>query len=418
MDHTAGLRVFRRRGCLFGCRKGGALLLIQQRHHALRQVIHLGDLPGRQAGVLAGDQQADVLFLEHLQPAGRIPPTHIVEDEHGVQIAGHGQIQDLQRAVLGVLLLVFQFRQGHALPLHVRPVANEDAVVIAPGRKAQAPVHFQVLDRVEDIGAVLNDLPEQSPQRGAALVEHAGRVENGPVDAAALEDADVFQHGAVRRKEFVRVHLHGVHAAQLFHRCPARDDSTCRRSGPLQPQGGHTCHQCGGEGRAHAEYGGQGRRAAADAAAKQQEHQPGQHTGSQQDVRGLPGTALTGPLPKALLHQLFVPIGGAAEEDPGVFLVQTPGEHPDQVFVFHPVSTPVLRLAHGQIIAAFHGSQLHPAAQQGHKQAQCRDAGEDRKAGSLVALGVQQGDDRLQQGRTGGQRGHGVAAGASILFQA
>ena len=80
---------------------------------------------------------------------------------------------------------------------------------------------------------------------------------------------------------------------------------------------------------AHAEYGGQGRRAAADAAAKQQEHQPVQHTGSQQDVRGLPGTALTGPLPKALLHQLFVPIGGAAEEDPGVFLVQTPGEHPD-----------------------------------------------------------------------------------------
>lgn len=100
------------------------------------------------------------------------------------RLPGHGQIQDLQRAVLGVLLLVFQFRQGHALPLHVRPVANEDAVVIAPGCKAQALVHFQVLDRVEDIGAVLNDLPEQSPQRGAALVEHAGRVENGPVDAA------------------------------------------------------------------------------------------------------------------------------------------------------------------------------------------------------------------------------------------
>ena len=38
---------------------------------------------------------------------------------------------------------------------------------------------------------VLNDLTEQPLQSTAALVEHAGRVQDGAVDAAALEDADI-----------------------------------------------------------------------------------------------------------------------------------------------------------------------------------------------------------------------------------
>ncbi len=99
--------------------------------------------------------------------------------------------------------------------------ADEDAVVVAPGGKAQALVDFQILDREQDVGAVLNDLTEQPLQGAAALVEHAGRVQDGAVDAAALEDADILQHRAVGGKQVVGIHLKGVDAAQLLNGRPA-----------------------------------------------------------------------------------------------------------------------------------------------------------------------------------------------------
>ena len=120
-----------------------------------------------------------------------------------MQTAGHGQIEDLQLAVLGVLGLIFLVGQGNFFFFHVRTGADEDAVVVAPCRKTEAAMDFQVLDRVEDVGAVLDDLAEQAPQGLTAVVEDAGRIKDGTVDAAALEDADVLQIHAVGGKELL-----------------------------------------------------------------------------------------------------------------------------------------------------------------------------------------------------------------------
>lgn len=51
--------------------------------------------------------------MQLFQTAGGVPSPHIVEHEHGVQTAGHGQIEDLQLAVLGVLGLIFLVGQGN-----------------------------------------------------------------------------------------------------------------------------------------------------------------------------------------------------------------------------------------------------------------------------------------------------------------
>ena len=162
-----------------------------------RQMVGVGDVPCGQGGVLAGHQQLDILFLQLFQTAGGVPSPHIAEHEHGVQTAGHGQIEDLQLAVLGMLGLIFLVGQGNFFFFHVRTGADEDAVVVAPCRETEAAMDFQVLDRVEDVGAVLDDLAEQAAQGIAALAQDAGRIEDGPVDASALEDADVLEHGTV-----------------------------------------------------------------------------------------------------------------------------------------------------------------------------------------------------------------------------
>ena len=85
---------------------------------------------------------------------------------------------------------------------------------------------LQVLDRVEDVGAVLDDLAEQAAQGIAALAQDAGRIEDGPVDASALEDADVLEHGAVRGEQLIGVSLNGIHTAQFLDRRPAGDHRT------------------------------------------------------------------------------------------------------------------------------------------------------------------------------------------------
>ena len=239
MQHTAAGGVLRlRRGGV----QGIALVLFQQGDHALRQMIGVGDVLGGQAGVLADDQKADVLLLQHFQPAGRIPPACGAQHEHGVEIARNRQIQDLQGPMLGVLFLVLRFGHGNALLFHIGAVADQDTVVIAPGRKAETVVGLQILDGVENVGAILNDLAEQAAQSLAALVQDAGRIEDGAVDAAPLEDADVLQIHAVRGEKLVGVHLHGVHAAQFFDRGPAGNDRTGSGGALLQPQGGQTGH--------------------------------------------------------------------------------------------------------------------------------------------------------------------------------
>ena len=416
MQHTAAGGVLR---LCWGGVQGVALVLFQQGDHALRQMVGVGDVLGGQAGVFAGDQKADVLLLQHFQPAGRIPPACGAQHEHGVEIARNRQIQDLQGPMLGVLFLVLRFGHGDALLFHIGAVADQDAVVVAPGRKAEAVVGLQILDGVEDVGAVLNDLTEQAAQGLAALVQDAGRIEDGAVDAAPLEDADVLQIHAVRSEKLVGVHLHGVHAAQFFDRGPAGNDRTGSGGALLQPQGGQTGHQRGGERGTHAEHGGHGRSHAVEPAAEQQEHQTAEHCSSQQDVRRLAGAALTGALAKALFQQGVVPLDRAAEQDPGVLFVQTAGKHPDQVLVPDP-ERPLQsgRVFGGQVVAVFHSGQLHPAAQQGHEQPQRRDAGQQRPAGRLVAPGVEQGDGGFQRRTAGGQCRHGVCTGAAVFFQA
>lgn len=146
-----------------------------------------------------------------------------------MQTAGHGQIEDLQLAVLGVLGLIFLVGQGNFFFFHVRTGADEDAVVVAPCRETEAAMDFQVLDQVEDVGAVLDDLAEQAAQGVAALAQDAGRIEDGPVDASALEDADVLEHGAVRGEQLIGVSLNGIHTAQFLDRRPAGDHRTRQR---------------------------------------------------------------------------------------------------------------------------------------------------------------------------------------------
>ena len=148
------------RGCIGGF-NGLTLVAVQYRDHALRQVVGLGDVPRRQAGVLAGDQQTDVLLLQRSKTACHIAAAHITQHEHGVQVAGHCQIQNLQLAIFGVAVLVVLLRQGHALLLHVAAGADEDAVIVAPRREAQSGVLLQILDREQDVCAFLNDLAEQ-----------------------------------------------------------------------------------------------------------------------------------------------------------------------------------------------------------------------------------------------------------------
>ena len=183
---------------------------------------------------------------------------------------------------------------------------------------------FQVLDRVEDVGAVLDDLAEQAAQGVAALAQDAGRIEDGPVDASALEDADVLEHGTVRGEQLIGVSLNGIHTAQFLDGRPAGDHRTRGSGSLLQPQGCKTCDEGGGQRRTHAEHSGQRRSAAVEAAAKDAEDQTGQHSRTQQDVIRLTGAALTGAGAEALLHHRVVPLGGSAEQHPGVFFRPCP----------------------------------------------------------------------------------------------
>ena len=70
-------------------------------------------------------------------------------------------------------------------------------------REAQPGVLLQILDREQDIDAVLDDLAEQPAQGVAALVQHTGCIQDSAVDAAALEDADILQRYAVGGKQVV-----------------------------------------------------------------------------------------------------------------------------------------------------------------------------------------------------------------------
>ena len=152
-----------------------------------------------------------------------------------MQAAGNGQIQNLQLAVFGVLGLIFFVRQGHALLLQIFAVADQDAVVVTPADEAQAVVLLQILHREQNVGAVLNDLAEQALQGAAPGVQHAGRVQDGAVDTAALEDADILQQCAVGGEQVVGVHLQGVDAAQLLNGLPTGHDCAHSRSRTLQP---------------------------------------------------------------------------------------------------------------------------------------------------------------------------------------
>lgn len=96
--------------------------------------------------------------------AADVAAAYIADHEHGMHVAGHRQIQDLQLPVFGVLVLVVLVRQGHALLLQETAGADLDVVVVAPGGKAQPAVDLQILDREQDVGAVLNDLTEQPLQ--------------------------------------------------------------------------------------------------------------------------------------------------------------------------------------------------------------------------------------------------------------
>ena len=135
----------------------GTLLLIQQDDHPLGQVVGVGDLPCRQAGVLTGHQQLDVLLLELFQPTGRIPPAHIPEHEHGMQTAGDGQIQDLQLAVFRVLGLILLVRQRHIFLFHVCAGADEEAVE----KKGMIADRCEINRRVRADNRILRELKTQ-----------------------------------------------------------------------------------------------------------------------------------------------------------------------------------------------------------------------------------------------------------------
>ena len=114
--------------------------------------------------------------MQRSKAACHIAAAHIAQHEHGVQVAGHCQIQNLQFTVFGMAVLVVLLRQSNALLLHVAAGADEDAVIVAPCREAQPGVLLQILDREQDIGAVLDDLAEQPAQGVAALVQYTCRI--------------------------------------------------------------------------------------------------------------------------------------------------------------------------------------------------------------------------------------------------
>ena len=332
-----------------------------------------------------------------------------------MQVAGHCQIQNLQLAIFGVAVLVILLRQGNALLLHVAAGADEDAVIVAPCREAQPGVLLQILDREQDIGAVLDDLAEQPAQGVAALVQHTGCIQDSAVDAAALEDADILQRYAVGGKQVIGVQLNGVDAAQLLNGRPAGHHSAHSGSSSLQTQRRQTGHQHRGKGCAHAQHGSRRSHGAVDPAAEQQEGYAAEHCRRQQDTGHLPGTALAGTLAEALLHKVIA--GGlyrAAQQHPRVLLFQIPGEGADQVFIAGAVSAPQFAALCCQRVAALHGSQHHPAAHQRQKHPQRSHTGQQTDAlGATVGVGIQHGHHRLQQGRHSGQRGHGVRTGTA-----
>ena len=96
-------------------------------------------------------------------------------------------------------------------------------------------VLLQILDREQDVCAFLNDLAEQPLQGAVALVQHAGRVQDGAVDAAALEDADILQLCAVGGEQVVCIDLQRINAAQLLNGLPTGYDCAHSRSRTLQP---------------------------------------------------------------------------------------------------------------------------------------------------------------------------------------
>ena len=391
MVHAAG-RILGRGGL-----EGGALLLIQQGDHALRQAVGLGDVLCGQAGVQTGDQQTDVLLLQGGKATGDVAAAHIADHEHGMHVAGHRQIQDLQLPVFGVLVLVVLVRQGHALLLQETAGADLDVVVVAPGGKAQPAVDLQILDREQDVGAVLNDLTEQPLQSTAALVEHAGRVQDGAVDAAALEDADILQHHAVGGKQVLGIHLKGVDAAQFLNGRPAGHHGPHGTGGTLQAQRGHAGDEGGGQGCTHAQHRRQGGSGQLHVTAYHQTQQGAEQGHAQQDVPVLLCTAFPGALVQALCHKAFVRRPGAAQQHPGVLLFQIPCQCPDQVLVPGAIRTLQVGGFAQQFIAAAHGRQHHPAAQQRQEQPQGCNAGEDGQAlGGAVGVGREQGRDGLQ----------------------
>ena len=402
------------RGSISGF-NGLTLLAVQHGDHTLRQMVGLGNVPRRQAGVLTGDQQTDVLLLQGSKAACHIAAAHIAQHEHGMQIAGHCQIQNLQLAVFGVAVLVVLLRQGNALLLHVAAGADEDAVIVAPCRETQPGVLLQILDREQDIGAVLDDLAEQPAQGITAFVQHTGRIQDGAVDAAALEDTNILQRYAVGGKQVIGVQLNGVDAAQLLNGCPAGHHSAHSGSRSLQPQRRQPGHQHRGKGCAHAQHGSRCSHSAVDAAAEQQKSYAAEHCCRQQDIGHLAGAALAGALAEALLHKVIA--GGlhrAAQQHPWVLLFQIPGEGADQVFISGAVSAPQFAALCCQRIAALHGSQHYPAAHQRQKQPQRCHTGQQTDAlGAAVGVGIQHGHYRLQQGCHSSQRGHGVCTGTA-----
>ena len=312
-------------------------------------------------------------------------------------------------------VLVILLRQGNALLLHVVAGADEDAVIVAPCRETQPGVLLRILDREQDIGAVLDDLTEQPAQGVAAFVQHTCCIQDGAVDAAALEDADILQRYAVGGKQVVGVQLNGVNAAQFLNGSPAGHHSAHSGSRSLQPQRRQTRHQHRGKGCAHTQHGSSRSHGTVDAAAEQQEGYSAEHCCRQQNAGHLAGTALAGALAEALLHKVIAgSLHRAAQQHPRVLLLQIPGEGADQVLIAGAVSTPQFAALCRQRVAALHGSQHHPAAHQRQKQPQRRHTGQQTDAlGAAVGVGIQHGHHRLQQGCHSGQRGHGIRTGTA-----
>ena len=274
---------------------------------------------------------------------------------------------------------------------------------------------LQILDREQDIGAVLDDLAEQPAQGVAAFVQHTGRIQDGAVDAAALEDADILQRYAVGGKQVIGVQLNGVDAAQLLNGCPAGHHSAHSGSRSLQPQRRQPGHQHRGKGCAHAQHGSRCSHGAVHTAAEHQKGYAAEHCRCQQNAGHLAGTALAGALAEALLHKIIA--GGlhrAAQQHPRVLLLQIPGEGADQIFIAGAVSATHFATLCCQRVAALHGSQHYPATHQRQKQPQRCHTGQQADAlGAAVGIGIQHGHHCLQQRCHSSQRGHGVCTGTA-----